>query len=256
MKSDHNQDKTYQIWKNTELSQNFLTGVRGAIPLATEQIDCLLRLIALTQPQVSTFLDLGCGDGILTQAIKGKYPTSHGVLVDISPTMLEAAQEKLHQEENLNFVLADFGEQKWLQAINHTMNFEVIVSGFAIHHLPNHRKQEIYQEIYDLLTPGGIFLNLEHIASLSPLGEQAFAQLFVDSLYAFHQNQGSSQSREEIDRQYYNRPDKTANILAPVEIQCQWLRKIGFIDIDCYLKILEIALFGGVKPQTDINYQL
>jgi tRNA (cmo5U34)-methyltransferase len=49
------QDKTYEVWKNTELSKSFLEGVRGAIPLATEQINILLKIIRLTQPQVENF---------------------------------------------------------------------------------------------------------------------------------------------------------------------------------------------------------
>ena len=46
----------------------------------------------------------------------------------------------------------------------------------------------------------------------------------------------------------YYRPDKAANILAPVDEQCRWLREIGYEDVDCYLRILELAVFGGRKP--------
>ncbi|SPE57295.1 hypothetical protein SBV1_270094 [Verrucomicrobia bacterium] len=29
--------------------------------------------------------------------------------------------------------------------------------------------------------------------------------------------------------------------------QCQWLREIGFENVDCYFKVFELALFGGTK---------
>jgi hypothetical protein len=51
--------------------------------------------------------------------------------------------------------------------------------------------------------------------------------------------------RQELAATYYNRSDKDANILAPVEIQCEWLRAIGFTDVDCYFKAFELAVFGG-----------
>jgi tRNA (cmo5U34)-methyltransferase len=51
-----------------------------------------------------------------------------------------------------------------------------------------------------------------------------------------------------VARLYYDRPDKDANILAPVEEQCAWLRDIGFTDVDCYLKVFELAVFGGRRP--------
>ena len=62
-------------------------------------------------------------------------------------------------------------------------------------------------------------------------------------MHAVHPNE----ARAEVETNYYNRPDKAANILAPVELQCQWLREIGFTDVDCYLKIFELAVFGGRK---------
>jgi len=33
-----------------------------------------------------------------------------------------------------------------------------------------------------------------------------------------------------------------------VEAQCAWLGEIGFADVDCFFRILELALFGGRKP--------
>lgn len=239
----------YKIWTETSVAQNFLEGVRSAIPLAAAQIDCLLRIISLTQSQVNSFLDLGCGNGILGKAISKKYPQARGVFVDISPSMLQAAKDSIDNDSGkYSFLLQDFGFPTWQNSLETIASFDVIVSGFAIHHQPDSRKKEIYQEIHDLLTPGGIFLNLEHVASHSALGEKAFDELFVDSLYAYHKTQNSNQSKSEIAQQYYNRNDKNANILTLVEIQCQWLREIGFTDVDCFFKLLEIALFGGLKP--------
>ncbi|MEC4892083.1 MAG: class I SAM-dependent methyltransferase [Oscillatoria sp. PMC 1051.18] len=241
---------SYQVWKTEEISKKFLEGVRGAIPLAAEQIEILLRVIRLTQPQVKSFLDLGCGNGILGKSILQNYPQARGVFLDFSETMLSAAKNSLaNPDYQIEFYQADFGKKDWVKTINNKKSFDVIVSGFAIHHQPDTRKQEIYAEIYNLLKPGGLFLNLEHIASKSAWGEKAFDELFVDSLYSFHQSQGVQKSREEIDKEYYTRADKVANILASVEIQCDWLREIGFIDVDCFMKLFEIALFGGLRPK-------
>jgi tRNA (cmo5U34)-methyltransferase len=237
---------TYRVWQKTSVARTYLEGVRGAIPLAIEQIDCILRLIRLTRSKVEIFLDLGCGNGILGKSIQQQYPEAKAVFLDISETMLEAAKDD-RDEENTVFIQADFGKKKWVDVVGDRAPFDVIVSGFSIHHQSDDRKLEIYREIYQLLKPNGMFLNLEHIASLSPLGEKAFDELFVDSLYSYHQQQGGNKSREEVDREYYSRSDKTANILAPVDLQCQWLREIGFQDVDCFLKLFEIALFGGIK---------
>jgi len=53
---------------------------------------------------------------------------------------------------------------------------------------------------------------------------------------------------EELSRTYLERPDKEENILAPVELQCSWLRDLGFADVDCFFRLFELALFGGRRP--------
>jgi len=123
----------------------------------------------------------------------------------------------------------------------------VIVSGFSIHHQPHARKKSLYAEIFNLLSPAGVFLNLEHVSSATPAGEQLFDEFFIDRLYEFHARSDPSATRASTAATYYHRPDKVENILAPLDDQCRWLREIGFQDVDCFFKIFELALFGGRK---------
>lgn len=72
----------------------------------------------------------------------------------------------------------------------------------------------------------------------------------MDALYDYQQDIASGKTRQQVDEEFYSRPDKAANILAPVENQCSWLREIGFVHVDCYFKLFELALFGGIKAET------
>ena len=236
------------VWKTDELTKRFLTSVRGAIPLAAEQLELLVRLAAKAQPRLRNFLDLGCGDGILGAALLHRFPQSHGVFSDFSPPMLAAAKARFAEgAENHVFIECDYSTPGWRKPFEQFGPYDAVVSGFSIHHQPDTRKRELYAEILTLLSPGGIFLNLEHVASTSPWCESASDELFVDSLYAFHVSNGGAKTHDEVGREYYHRPDKAANILAPVELQCQWLRECGYQDVDCYFKVFELALFGGVR---------
>jgi tRNA (cmo5U34)-methyltransferase len=240
--------RTDMVWQEAQLSQLYLEGVRGAIPLAQQQIEVMLHLVRFACPTVTTFLDLGCGDGILGHALLDQYPAARGFFVDFSEPMLQAARLRLHHYPKATFLQLDYGQTKWMQEIEKCGSFDVIVSGFSVHHQPDRRKKSLYAELYQLLKPGGIFLNLEHVASRTLWGECVFNSHFVDALYTFHQNNGSLQTREQIERDFYARPDKAANMLTLVETQCEWLREIGFNHVDCYLKIFELALFGGTRP--------
>jgi tRNA (cmo5U34)-methyltransferase len=106
----------------------------------------------------------------------------------------------------------------------------------------------VYAELFALLAPGGIFAHIEHVKSATAWGERLFEDQFVDNLVAHHNASSTKQSRETIAAAFYNRPDKAANLLAPVDLQLQWLRELGYADVDCFLKHYELALFAGRKP--------
>jgi ubiquinone/menaquinone biosynthesis C-methylase UbiE len=235
------------VWKDGTLVKTFLEGVRGGIPFAAEQLDVMLRVLAARDAPVRTFLDLGSGAGPIAASVLSRYPDATAVLVDFSPAMLEGARSRFSDDRHL-IVQADLGDAGWVDAVAKNAPFDAIVSGYAIHHLPDERKRSLYQEIYDLLTPGGIFINIEHVASPTPWLAAINDELFVDSLFAFHGRRQTGKSRDEVATEFYYRPDKVANILAPVSDQCDWLREIGFTDVDCFFKILELAVFGGRRP--------
>lgn len=236
------------VWRDPSLVAHFLTGVRGGLPYAAEQLAIMMRVVAASGLPVRRFLDLGSGAGTVAEVVLRSYPDADATLVDFSPPMMEAAQQCLGSGKQRHFVFADFGDPSWVNEVSNLAPFDLVVSGFAIHHQPDQRKREIYQEIYDLLAPGGWFLNNEHVASPTRWLQSVSDEFLVDSIFAYHQQQGTGKSREQVAREFVYRPDKAANILAPVEVQCAWLREIGYQDVDCYFKVFELAVFGGRKP--------
>jgi ubiquinone/menaquinone biosynthesis C-methylase UbiE len=236
------------VWQLSSVSEEFLEGMRGAIPMAAEQLAVMLRVVQAAQPQMRTFLDLGCGDGILAQALLAHYPQAKAVLMDFSEPMIAAARRKLADYPQTVFLTEDYGDSAWVQGLQSVGSLDAVVSGFSIHHQTDARKQAIYREIYHLLKPGGVFVNIEHVAPASEWVENQFDNLFIDSQLAYHQARGSTKTRETVAQEYHERPHKEANILAPLETQCAWLREIGFAHVDSYLKIFELAVFGGVRP--------
>jgi ubiquinone/menaquinone biosynthesis C-methylase UbiE len=128
-----------------------------------------------------------------------------------------------------------FANDKTVKVVEHDSNiplpdsigyFDAVVSSFAIHHLDHKRKRALYEEIYNILNPIGVFCNLEHVASPS-------IELQVRFLDAIG---------------YSPKTEDKSNKLLPMETQLGWLREIGFVDVDCYWKWLEMALLIGYKP--------
>jgi SAM-dependent methyltransferase len=243
------------VWKLPAIVNRFLS-YRAAIPLAQEQIGVMMSILKSSGQPIENFLDLGCGDGILGAAILGEYPSAHGVLADFSEPMLLQAREGLKDyASQLAFENLDYGDKAWVNrirsrgaALSESKGpFDAIVSGYSIHHQPDIRKREVYEEIYSLLKPNGWFINIEHVSSATQLNVDLFESHYTSARYAIEKQNGGARTLQEIEHEYKTRPDKAANILAPVELQCDWLREIGYQDVDCCMRIFELAVFGGRK---------
>jgi SAM-dependent methyltransferase len=166
-------------------------------------------------------LDLGTGDGRLLALLRIDRHEMLGVGLDFSALMLEAARERFAGDERIELVKHDLAEP--LPALG---RFDAVVSSMAIHHLDHERKRSLYGEVFDLLEPGGVFANFEHVASPTARLHLAFFAAIGEPL----------EHEDPSDR------------LLDVESQLGWLRAVGFDDVDCYWKWLEMALLVGVKP--------
>jgi len=232
-------------WQTKEIAQTYVEGVRGAIPGANLQLEVMGEIVSAWCPLPSKILDLGCGDGTLGRMLLDEHPAVHIFFADFSEPMLEKLRNKLGMNKRTTVINIDFATSAWTKGVELERPFDVIVSGFAIHHQPDGRKRELYAEIFCLLREGGLFLNLDQVSSATPPISKLFDSFFLNHLRHFHTNARPNITMQEIEEAYYQ--DKKENIPAPIETQCQWLRDIGFQDVDCFFKTFELALFGGRK---------
>ncbi|MFC4388937.1 class I SAM-dependent methyltransferase [Gracilibacillus marinus] len=228
-------------WQREDVTQHYLEKVRGGIPFGAEQAKMMLQVIDHFTDNPTKIMDLGCGNGFLAEILLKRYPEASAILLDHSLPMVEAAREHMSvYEERCEIIHGDFSHS--IQDYAEPNSVNCIVSGFAIHHLPHDRKKKLYQSIHNLLSEGGIFINIEHVASVTPEMEKLHDELFIDHLATY-----TNRNRAEVAKEYFNRPDKEDNILEKVEVQVEWLKEIGFHHADCYFKWMELAVFGGVK---------
>jgi len=205
------------LWREAGHALDYLKKA-DSIPHRREGEAALLDCLPASVPR---FLDLGSGDGRLLRLVKLQHPNAQAMGLDFSSVMVASLRSNFASdptvtviEHNLDVSLPELGR------------FDAVISCFAIHHLTHERKRALYAEVFDRLLPGGVFCNLEHVASpTAHLHERFLDRLGIAML-------GEDPSNKLLD----------------VETQLRWLRELGFQDADCFWKWLELALLVGWKP--------
>ncbi len=202
-------------WDDAGVVERFVE--RSAAPGPRDQGERLL--LDLLPPAPRRIVDLGCGDGRLAARVLAARPDVEAVLViDRSPPMLERARTRFGGDPRIEVRAGDLAAPLDLGAA------DVVVSGLAIHHLADGRKRSLFAEVAAALRPGGVFANLDVVASATEARHAAF-------LAAIHRPADDPEDR-----------------LAPVEDQLAWLREAGLVEVDCLWRWRGFALLVGEAP--------
>ena len=176
-----------------------------------------VELVEALPEQVERVLDLGCGDGKLAAVVLEARPdAAEAVGIDRSAPMLDLARQRFAQEPRARLLEHDLE-----QPLPDLGTFDVIVSGFAIHHLEDERKQSLLAESAAVLRPGGAFANLEVVRCAT----------------------------DELQEEFYRRIERPGgdpeDRLAPIEPQLAWMRDAGLVQVDCQWRWRGFALLVG-----------
>ena len=200
-------------WNEPAQAVEYLDRIAGLPPRA--QGEAVFRDALPERPR--SVLDLGCGDGRLAALVLDARPSiTRAVAIDRSPPMLERAAERFGLDDRVRVIRWDLND-----SIRAFGTFDLVVSGFAIHHLEDERKQRLFAEVARQLEPGGWFFNLEVTKSSTP----ALHQHFLEAI-----------GRTEDDPE---------DRLVSAETQAEWMHDAGLTDVHCRWRWRGFALLAG-----------
>ncbi len=233
-------------WQQLRAAEWFLDQRQRRLPLIDVQEELIRRLFERHGRDVQRFLDLGSGDGALSELMLGVFSAADAVLVDFSEPMLARVDDRLSRHGgHWRIVRGDLADPGWREGLPGGP-YGAAVSSLAIHHLPAERKRSLYREIFELLDGGAMFVNLDYVAVAGPL-KGLWEEALLENSLGLEQERGGSRSAAELEHELFDDADEDRP--DPLEDQLPWLREAGFGDVEVHFKWAEVAVFGGVKPE-------
>ncbi len=215
-----------------EEAKEYDTIIQNLIPNYKAMVDILVSILPFTGQQAFEMIDLGCGTGTVSKAVKDAFPAVKVTCVDIAANMLDIAGQKVGAETTL--IQADFNSFEFPQ------KYDAVVSSLALHHLEtDDDKLKFYEKIYGALNPGGIFINIDVVQGSGDVLQDVYMQKWK----AFMLTNVSAQEVEHKWIPSYYAEDHPTALLSHFDM----LAQCGFTDIDVVYKHYNYAVYCGRK---------
>lgn len=131
------------------------------MPDREERFSAMLDTVhAVTGGEWPRVLDLAGGTGSISLRVLRRFPQARTTLLDIDPVLLAIARASL--DDRAVVVSADLRTPDWVDALPER-DFDAVLTATALHWLPLDRLAALYGEIRQVLRPGGVLINADHM---------------------------------------------------------------------------------------------
>ncbi len=226
-------DHLDKVKASFEAAEDYDEKMARTCPSHQPLIDVVMRSATiLARPK--TILELGVGTGLLAQELLRAFPKARLTAIDFSPKMIERASKKLSRfKGRLELVEGDFYETPFPRGQ------ELVISSYAIHHLEDMQKAQLFEKISDVLVDDGLFINGDCVVSPNERFDRLQNQCWLDAMYEREATQ------EEIDQTVHDYYEY--DIPATVDDQIGWLGRAGFSEAECLWRNFGTALIVAIK---------
>lgn len=190
-------------------------------------------------------LEPGCGDGAFAQALLSLDRDLTAALADGSREMLSKAKLRFRDRDGVDYPETTFEEP--VRSKDNLLQFDLVVSSPAIHHLPLDEKKALFRYIYAHLNEGGYFINIDPVLPPSNDLEAWYLKLWEEWLT----DRCLDRSKVErfVDQIYdHHMAEEHHRNLDTMPAQLRALQGPGYREVDCIFKEGVPAVYCGKRP--------
>ena len=219
---------------------------RNCVPRYEDTLGLCARFVsrALREVNEPNILDLGCGAGNVTAALRALLPNARFTCLDGSPLMIDAAKEKTPSGE-VDYVEADLTVVGW-DAPLPDCSYDAVVSLFVLEHLNEDAYRRVLGAVGRVLKPGGWFVAAEGYEGKTNM------DAYLEEMERLER---SAVSRGilagDMLREIKNlSSEKETHYFFTMDQKKEWWREAGFDDVNSIWQYLCIGAVAGVRRDT------
>lgn len=160
----------------------------GYVPEREARFTAMFDAVEALTPGDFVALDLGAGPGSLSQRLLTRFPAASSVAIEIDPCMVALGREAVGDfNGRLRWIEADLASPASVEQLG-LERVDVALSATALHWLPPAPLKGLYRDLADVLRPGGLLINADHIGfglpTIDQLSTAALHKQWTDDSFA------------------------------------------------------------------------
>ena len=125
-------------------------------------LDDWIGRIGAWVPDAQNILEVGCGEGAMTERLCARYSQARITAIDVTPRVGRLFAGDAGRVEFLQMTVEDMAER-------HPQAYDLIVLSDVIHHVPKALRGSILTAIHQALAPGGMFVFKDWARTSTPI---------------------------------------------------------------------------------------
>jgi tRNA (cmo5U34)-methyltransferase len=222
------EELNYDHYATAKYDDDIVRSIPGHVELH-QHIDQLVESL----PEQPKILELGIGTGLTAERILRRFPRARYSANDFSKTMLDGARDRL-QNYDVQYLEGDYS------LIDLPTDNDAIISVIGIHHQEtNEDKRNLFQRIYNSLNERGVFIFGDLVTYRTP------TEAALNETKHFEYLRDNAQDEESF--QEWKDHHERLNKLAHLEDQVEWLREVGFREVEVLFQKYNTVLVYAKK---------